>query len=358
VDVDDVILGDSLELLQDIERFPDDTFDAVMTSPPYFQQRHYNDVGMGFEVTQQEYLDKLLRLFEQCIRVVKPTGSIVFNLGDKYVGGSLALLPYKFAIAASERFPVSLINTVTWIKSNPTPRQDQSKLINATEPFFVFTKTKNYHFNSDLYQTHLDKTPDKVGDNVGSMYFTMIDASTLSEDEKQAARIALTSAIQEAKNGLITGLRMKIRGIHALAYGGLEGGRNNQIETKGFTIIKLRGKTLKKDVLREDVIETNVETIKGNKHPAIFPQTIIEELIRLLTPENGIVFDPFNGSATTSIAAMNTNRHYCGIEIDPAYLAIGHDRIEKYEMDCNATTSKVKPVASITELEWITIGTN
>ena len=62
------------------------------------------------------------------------------------------------------------------------------------------------------------------GMNVGQKYFELIDQSDLSEDEKHNARIALEDAIQEVRRGEIAGLRMKIRGIHAEAFGGQDGG--------------------------------------------------------------------------------------------------------------------------------------
>ena len=94
----------------------------VITSPPYFQQRDYGG-GMGNETDVNDYLDTLLRLFRECVRVVKDDGSIVFNIGDKYQKSNLLLVPYRFALAATETGLVKLVNEITWVKRNPTPRQ-------------------------------------------------------------------------------------------------------------------------------------------------------------------------------------------------------------------------------------------
>jgi site-specific DNA-methyltransferase (adenine-specific) len=85
-----IILADSLSLLKEIE---DNTFDLIITSPPYFQQRDYGNgnLGIGNEKTEAEYLENLLQIFRECVRTVKETGAIVFNLGDKYINGSLSL---------------------------------------------------------------------------------------------------------------------------------------------------------------------------------------------------------------------------------------------------------------------------
>ena len=88
-----VITGDSLEVLKKI---PCQSIDLVITSPPYFNQRDYgngkNEIGK--EKTKQEYLNNILSIFEECVRVIKETGTIVFNIGDKYINGGLLLLPF------------------------------------------------------------------------------------------------------------------------------------------------------------------------------------------------------------------------------------------------------------------------
>ncbi len=91
---------------------------------------------------------------------------------------------------------------------------------------------------------------------------------------------------------------MKIRGVHKEAYGGMEGGRNNQIRNNGFTVIKILGNKLKKDL-----IESPVEITKENHHPAVYPIYIVQELIKLLSKEGNTVLDPFCGSGTTCVAA-------------------------------------------------------
>jgi DNA modification methylase len=322
-----ILRGDSFLVLKELD---DNSVDLVITSPPYFQQRDYGNIGteIGSELTEQQYLDNLIKVFEECVRVTKETGAIVFNIGDKYLDGGLSLLPYKFAIKAIETTPVFLINQITWSKLNPTPRQDKRKLIQATEPFFVFAQSKNYFFDLDNYLKHLDdlnkNTKTKPSDKLGKQYFDLINTSDLSEAEKQNARNALTEAILSVHRGEIESFRMKIRGIHKEAYGGMEGGRNNQIRNNGFTIIKILGNRLKKDV-----IESPVEITKNNHHPAVYPLYIIQELIKLLSKEGDLVLDPFCGSGTTCLAAQNLNRNYIGIDINDDYVQLAKTRLVK-----------------------------
>jgi site-specific DNA-methyltransferase (adenine-specific) len=329
---DEIIAGDSLEILKGMSN---NSVDLVITSPPYFQQRDYGNgnAGIGNETSEKEYLNNLLDIFFESVRVTKPTGAIVYNVGDKYFKGGLSLIPYKFAVRAIESKKVFLINDITWSKLNPTPRQDKRKLIQSTEPFFVFARTKEYHFDLENYLKHLDELNKRQGrpsQKLGKKYFELIENSKLNKTEKENARKKLKEAIHLVFSGKISGFRMKIRDVHKLAYGGQAGGRNDQIINNGFTIININGKKLKKDL-----IESPVEITKDNKHPAVYPLYIIQELIKLLTKKGDIVLDPFNGSGTTCIAAKSLKRHYIGIDINPEYVRLAKERVKniKYETE-------------------------
>jgi site-specific DNA-methyltransferase (adenine-specific) len=52
-------------------------------------------------------------------------------------------------------------------------------------------------------------------------------------------------------------------------------------------------------------------------------------LVRLVTPPGGLVLDPFTGSGTTGIAALQEQRRFIGIEREPEYVALARTRIEE-----------------------------
>jgi site-specific DNA-methyltransferase (adenine-specific) len=66
---------------------------------------------------------------------------------------------------------------------------------------------------------------------------------------------------------------------------------------------------------------------RANTHPTVKPIALMRWLIRLITPPNGIVLDPFNGSGTTGIAAIQEGMRYLGIEISPDYAQLAERRI-------------------------------
>lgn len=320
--LDQIHVGDCLDLLK---KLPDQSVNLVITSPPYFQQRKYTEDPreIGREEEVGDYVDALYEVFEQCVRVTRDDGSIILNLGDKYIKGSLALIPYRFAIKVQEKHKaVRLINDVTWAKTNPTPRQYAGRMVSATEPFFHFVKGKGYKYRPErLSGTSVQKRA-KPGSKVGARYFKQIDESDLSPEQRTLARKELTGAIEQVRSGDLAGFRMRINGIHPLPFGGQDGGRKTQMLNKGYTIIRHPGGSLVKDW-----VECRVETIKGIKHPAVFPKALVERFITLTTDIDDICLDPFMGSGSTAMACRGLDRRFIGMELNEEYAAEARKRI-------------------------------
>lgn len=314
-----VICDDNRKLLPN---FDTASVDLVVTSPPYFGQREYSTPGLGNEETVDEYLGNIVETFRQIMRVVKPTGSIVYNLGDKIIDGSMQLVPYRFAIRVLDEFGLRLVNDITWVKRNPTPHQFNRRLTISTEPFFHFALGSDYYYDRAAFQPSAETPQRKPTAKLGSRYRTLIDGSELTAAERCAAHKALDDAIADVWDGRIQSFRMKIRGIHAPAYGGQDGGRKMHIERHGFTIIRIYGEKMKRDV-----IESPVESLPGNGHPAIFPVRVVREIIRLLCPPDGQVLDPYLGSGSTMVAAVYEGRSCIGMDISPDYCDAAEERV-------------------------------
>ena len=80
-----IVRGDARDL-----PLPDGSVDLICTSPPYFGLRSYSDNGehyagqIGSEATPREWVAAMLDCTAEWVRVLKPSGSIFVNLGDKY----------------------------------------------------------------------------------------------------------------------------------------------------------------------------------------------------------------------------------------------------------------------------------
>lgn len=155
--------------------------DCIVTSPPYYGQRDYAVAGqLGLEAHPQEYIDKLVAVFREARRVLKPGGSLWVNIGDTYWSGKgrphgkdakqkarrftrpqdragkrplcrpkqLLLIPHRFAIAMQEdRWIVRNDNVWRKTRSTPDPAKDRSAA--AHEYMFHFVKRGKYHYDYD-----------------------------------------------------------------------------------------------------------------------------------------------------------------------------------------------------------------
>lgn len=326
--INEIICEDAIRAMKKLES---ESIDLIITSPPYFQQREYitekdlflQEIGRG---SIWDYLDTLQAVFKECVRVCKYSGNIVFNIGDKYIDGDLQLIPYQFAMRVLDHNRcngIKLVNEITWVKTNPTPRQYKRRLISSTEPFFHFVKSNDYYYDRDEFLKNDGTVDPGWTPKKGEGYGMKISQSDLTPTEQLNAYTALLRVKQELQDGKITDFRMKIRGIHKKAFGGQAGGRNNQIEKQGFTVIRMYGNRLKRDI-----IESAVANSKNIDHPAIFPLKVIKELVQLLSPEGSVVLDPFCGSGQTCIAAKDLNRSYIGIDLKEEYCNIARQRLK------------------------------
>ena len=72
---------------------------------------------------------------------------------------------------------------------------------------------------------------------------------------------------------------------------------------------------------------SKVEKGDFNTHLSVKPLELIEHLIKLFTKEESVVLDPFMGSGTTAVAAVNSNRKYMGFDINQEYIDISNKRV-------------------------------
>lgn len=94
-------------------------------------------------------------------------------------------------------------------------------------------------------------------------------------------------------------------------------------------------KSVKKVPYQGDVVNLSVEgnptfqTSVGMSHNTVKPRALMRYLVRLVTAKGGIVLDPYCGSGTTPLAAMEEGMQFVGIERDPGFYDIAHRRAAK-----------------------------
>ena len=83
-------------------------------------------------------------------------------------------------------------------------------------------------------------------------------------------------------------------------------------------------------ILKASGREAEIPKSQGNNHPTVKPIELMKYLIRLITPPGGTVLDPFTGSGSTGMAAVELGHPFIGCELDPAYVEIARTRIEAW----------------------------
>ena len=86
------------------------------------------------------------------------------------------------------------------------------------------------------------------------------------------------------------------------------------------------------DMTSRDYEFVNMPKGVNKNHPTEKPLSFIEKLIYNSSNDADTVLDPFMGSGTTGVAAMNMNRRFIGIERNPSYFAVAEKRIEEAKL--------------------------
>jgi site-specific DNA-methyltransferase (adenine-specific) len=281
----EIFLGNALITLQ---RFPSNSVDCIVTSPPYFGQRDYGVHGqIGNESDPQEYVNNLVLIFRECKRVLKETGTFWLNMGDKYRKGNLLGMPWRVALALQDDGWI-LRNDIIWHKPNAMPHSAKNRLTTDHEYIFFFTKkVSGYFYDQDaIREEHV----------------------TFSENSK------------------MKGGRNHFGKKGGTPEKGKNGGNSNLHDARWDQAFHPKGRN-KRTVW-------NIPLSKfRDAHFAVFPERLIEPCILAGSPKGGLVLDPFFGAGTTGYVASRLLRKYVGIDINSEYIEIAKRRLQSIQVD-------------------------
>jgi len=68
--------------------------------------------------------------------------------------------------------------------------------------------------------------------------------------------------------------------------------------------------------------------MKKYDHPAMFPEKLVERVLKLFSYKNDIILDPFNGAGTTTAVASKLNRRFLGIDTSEQYCSTATERLK------------------------------
>lgn len=264
-------VGNCVDVLKNI---PKASIDLVMTSPPYADARQKLYGGP----TPNEFVDWFLPISGEIKNVLKPTGTFIINIKEKVVKCERHTYVLELIIAMKKQ---GWMWTEEWIwhKRNCFPGKWPNRFRDAWERCLQFNLQPQFKMNQDNVRV-------PVGDWAESRL------KNLSETDKK---------------------------------------RDNSDSGSCF------GKNVSNWVGRDLVYPTNVihlATECGNKqHSAAFPKALPSFFVKLFTDEGDTVLDPFEGSGTTGVAAVEINRNYIGIDMNKEYSLAATERITKSLVD-------------------------
>lgn len=275
MDINTIYEGDALRVLCTL---PSSSVHCVVTSPPYWRLRDYNNPEqLGQEVDPFEYVRNLVRVFREVRRVLAPTGTCWLNLGDCYAGKAYGTIKANDLVGAPWMAAFALRDDgwylrtdVVWAKSNVMPEPVKNRMVRNHEFLFLLTKrSKGYQYDVKAAQEPL--APGSAG--------------------------RYKYAFGGKKN---EELRDTVKPTAIVGHREVPAGRN-----------------------RRTVWTTTVGRTK-DAHFAVMSEAVVEPCILLGSKTGDVVLDPFMGSGTTARVARRLGRSYVGIEMNPDYVAMAN----------------------------------
>ncbi len=337
----EIRFGDALEVLRTL---PADSVQCCVTSPPYFGLRDYGCEGqIGLEASPVEFIEKLVGVFREVRRVLKPDGTLWMNLGDSYAvsgcggnpedsphqkqttnrgseglirskrvsrgsgagrwgGGNtpavgalkpkdLIGIPWRvaFALQADGWY---LRQDIIWSKPNPMPESVTDRCTKAHEYVFLFSKSARYYFNQDAIKekcsesTHA-RLSQNVMDQIGSH---RANGGGKTNGPMKAVGNARLSERKLCEDGLVKA--------------------NASFDAALAMPVTHRNK--------RSVWQVATQPFSG-AHFAAYPPDLVKPCVLAGSRPGDLVMDPFGGSGTTAAVALELGRRALLIELNREY---------------------------------------
>lgn len=340
-----ILQGDCANVLW---RLPADSVQCVVTSPPYWNLRDYGVAGqIGLEESLDEWVSKMVAVFREVRRVLRPDGVCWINLGDSYSGTACASLDDDQARDARKSFrrdgaamprsdvraiglkPKDLIgqpwmvafalradgwwlrDAIVWHKPNPMPESVTDRCTKSYEMVFMLTKSDRYYFNAEAI-----KEPASENTN---------PRTSVKAPDGWATHAGSHGSFHKA--GREKGKTRKAYANNGVGFGhGTDAQDRNRGRVKNNASFDAAMAVMPDMRNRRNVWTIPTEGYPG-AHFATYPTALVRPCILAGSRPGDTVLDPFNGSGTTGQVALELGRSYIGIELNPAYVELTEQRL-------------------------------
>ena len=301
-----------------LKTLPSESVRMCVTSPPYYGLRDYGTDGqIGIEQTPQEYIERLVEVFAEVYRVLKPDGTLWVNISDSYAGSGKG--PMSIQVAGNGKNK-NLYDMKSRIYEVPKKWENikPKDMIGIPWMLAFALREFGYYLRSDIIWHKLNCLPESVKDRPAKSYehiFLLSKSPKYYYDYK---------AIQEPIKAVTAARYTRGRSGKA-KYSGTK--MSQGIDRKEGAVTD-ESRQFKR---KKDVWEVSTNTFRMNEHFAMYPEKLIEPCILAGSEKGDIVLDPFFGSGTTGAVAKRLGREYIGIELNPKYCEKAAERIGKTE---------------------------
>lgn len=382
MDTNVILQGDAIARLKEL---PTESVACCVTSPPYWGLRDYGVEGqLGLEKTPEEYVQKLVSIFREVRRVLRPDGTLWLNLGDSYCGTGnkgdlkdpkyadgrngqkvalnnkivglkskdLVGIPWMvaFALRADGWY---LRSDIIWAKPNPMPESVTDRPTKAHEYIFLLSKEKNYYYDAEaikepVAQSTIGRGPVDFGGEKGRNYHPEkgdpnyrggneqwgrtfdYRESCVTGRNKRSVWAVTTKPFKEAHFATFPPdlIRPCILAGCPQWVCPTCGKARERIVENGEPMPRIYGEKEDEDLGLDDVRKKNSQKWREWKeqHPDVYKGLSDCGCGAGFVP--GVVFDPFMGAGTTALVALEEQRKFIGIELNQAYIEIAMKRLK------------------------------
>jgi DNA modification methylase len=323
-----------VDVLKGLKKLADNSVHCVVTSPPYWGLRDYNHAGqIGLEKNPGEYVEKMIRVFSEVRRALRPDGTLWLNMGDCYNsktnqkgisfrrdrkavlpnkakrmsrgsgrwgGGSshvpnlktkdLIGMPWRLAFALQED-GWYLRADIIWAKPNPMPESVTDRPTKSHEYIFMMTKSAQYFYDAEAIKEDVTGNAHSRGNGINpkARIPSGWDTGPGQHNDKQ---------------GRYENKKVKVK-------------QNESFSGSIKDLVQKRNKRSVWHILTQAYPQA---------HFATFPEELPEICIKAGCPTDGVVLDPFCGSGTTGEVAVKLGRKFIGIDLNKNYLELARQR--------------------------------
>ena len=297
------------------------------------------DSQLGLEETPEQYVENMVAVFREVRRVLSDDGVLWLNLGDSYNGSGgnhqphhkndtgfqgeigaekhrgkgrniselkpkdLVGIPWRvaFALQADGWY---LRQDIIWHKPNPMPESVRDRCTKSHEYLFMLTKSAKYFFDNKAIAEPLA-------------------SSSIQRLQQDIENQTGSDRVPGKTNGTMKAVASGIR------FGGSKYGDSDDPKhaTKSGNEWVVTAETKRN---KRSVWTIPTRPYKG-AHFATFPPALVEPCVLAASSEGNTILDPFAGSGTTLDVAEQHGRNSIGIELNPEYIDLIHQRMAKHK---------------------------